>query len=71
MRKRRAVDPSYGQPSSRNGYEEEEEYDEEEFSQISIEALILIAVAIGLTLLGFWIYFKFFHRPQPERENVI
>ena len=74
MRKRRAVDPSYGQPSSTNGYEEEEEYDEEEeyeLPQISIKALIVIAVAIGLGLLFAWIYFKFFRKSEPEEKEFV
>ena len=70
MRKKRAVDPSYGQPSSRNGYEEEEEYDEEyEVPQLTWQALIVIIVAIGLGLLFAWIYFKFFYKEHSSEEE--
>ena len=69
MRRKRAEDPSYGQASSRNGYEEEYEEDYE-VSQLTLKALIVIVVGIGLALFFVWLYFKFFHEPEKE-ESVI
>lgn len=70
MRKKRAEDPSYGQASSKNGYEEEYEEDYEGELNLTPKALIVIIVAIGLGLLFAWLYFKFFHKPEKE-ESVI
>lgn len=70
MRKKRAVDPSYGQPSSTNGYEEKyrEEY---ELPQLSWKAIIVIIIGIAIGLLLAWIYFKFFYKESEEEELVI
>ena len=70
MARKRAVDPSYGQPSSKNGYEEE--YEEEwEQPQLTPEALILIIIGISLGILFLWILFKFLYKEPQEEEPTI
>lgn len=71
MRMKRAVDPSYGQPSSTNGYDYEiGEGEEFETPQINIQAIIIIAIILILFLLGIFLYFFFIAtKEQPEREE--
>lgn len=72
MRRKRAEDPSYGQPSSKDLYEEEyDEKEEYELPQISVKALIVIIIGISLGLLGASLYFKFFHKEPEEKELTI
>ena len=64
MRMKRASDPSYGQPSSTDGYESDFDYSGEidgefESPQINVLAILIVVVIFALVLLGIFAYVSF------------
>ena len=75
MRMRRATDPSYGQPSSTDGYESDFDYSGEtdgefESPQINVLAVLVILVIFALLLLGLFAYISYFaDKDKPRMED--